>query len=319
MPRFLLVLVASLALALFAACAGLEEPTVDPDPPPRTKAISMGLMTNVGPFTGSVGGGVAWELTVDPEEIHSGQRFLADLKGKAIFDERFLSTALALDLVDEGFRELVFTDFQATVIVRKGADGDPVVLTPDKSIQYVCAQTKMPCDPKKNLPGDPGFQGNPDCEGQSETNPCGQLVEFQTNDDCTRGGLCDQLGYAGLCDAYGFCVAGPLELPLTGSPGRYDAWDSGSVLFGYDDREETGFVKLDEGGCNDGTWYIDKPQPADPLGPNGVRIMLGGAVPVIIEFIMGEDSRGDEGIDSCDARSSRSPDSSLIKFPIPEP
>ena len=44
MRRLFLSLVGPLTLALLAACAGLEDPVVDPDPKPQTKLISMGVI-----------------------------------------------------------------------------------------------------------------------------------------------------------------------------------------------------------------------------------------------------------------------------------
>jgi len=333
MMRRVFLLVGFLMLAVLGACAGLEAPPDNPDPPPRTKSISMGLMTDAFDFApervegGSLGGGVAWELTVDPQEIVGGEPFLATFEGKAIFDERFLSFGLNLELVPGGFKDILIADLLATVHVRKGvATGGDVELTADtQEAPYRCARTKTPCDPDNDiLPGAPGLRGNTDCEPPAPNNPCGQLVEIPTSNDCAKDGVCDDLGHTGpdsLCDKYKFCVSGPLEVTLTGRPEEYEAEDSGTVLFGYDDGPDTGFSILEEDGCNVGIWiwYRDELEFTDPVGPNGVRIMLGGVAPVAIEYVMGEESRGDEGIDSCDAHSSRSPDSSLIKFPIQEP
>jgi len=317
MPRFLLSLVVSLTLALLAACAGLEEPVVDPDPKPQTKLISMGLITSLADEPGSLAGGWAWELTVDPTEIVSGGLFAADLKGKAIFNEAFLR--LGQNLIPGGFRDMLYVDFQATVRVRKGASGNPVVLTPE-SIPYECLVGGTACDPDNDL-APTGIQGNSDCQPESENTPCSRLVEVPTSDDCDPGGVCDELGHTGeesLCARNGFCVTGPVELLLTGPPASYRADSSGSVHFGFDDTPDTGFEILKEGGCNDGTWSSGPPSLDDPVGPNGARALLGVA-PVAIEFVMGEASRLDDGIDSCDPRASPTPDSNLVKFPIQAP
>jgi hypothetical protein len=273
----------------------------------------------------SVGGGVAWELTVDPDEIVSGQTFGAVFKGKAIFDERILITGQVLPgLLPGGFKDIMVADFRATVHVRDGAVGEDVELTPDpEAVPYVCAESRTSCNPANDIlddpPKPPGLRANTDCEPLAGSNPCGQFVKLDTSDDCDPGGICHELGQTGEgspCELNDFCVSGPLELVLTGPPGGYVADRSGTVLFGYDDSKETGFYRLVEDGCNDGTWYSEIPKFIDPVGSNGVRMMLRGDVPLAIEFVMGEDSRGDEGIDSCDPRSSPSPNSSLIKFPI---
>ena len=319
MSRLLFSLVGSLTLALLVACAGLEDPVVERDPPPQTKLIGMGLVLNVAGSgePGSSAGGWAWELTVDPNEILSDKLFAADLKGKAILDENFLGQGQ--DLIPGGFRDMLLADFQATVRVREGASGNPVVLTPE-SIPYECRMGGAACDPRNDL-APTGIQANSDCQPQSKSNPCGRLVPIPTSEDCDPGGVCDELGHRGdgsQCAKNGFCVTGPVEVPLTGEPGAYTADPSGSVQFGFDDTLDTGFIILEEGGCNDGTWYSEVPSLDDPIGPNGMRGVAGGA-PMALEFVMGEPSRLDDGIDSCDPRASPTPSSNLIKFPIQAP
>jgi hypothetical protein len=105
-----------------------------------------------------------------------------------------------------------------------------------------------------------------------------------------------------------------VEVTLVGR-GTYQAAASGNVLFGFDDQNTE---ILQEGGCNDGTWIIPAPDFADPVGPNGTRAIAGG-IPIAIECVMGENSRGPFGIDSCDPLVSPTPDSRLISFPIQEP
>ena len=317
MRYFLLFLVVSLTVTLLAACAGLDgsgEPGVV-DPPPQTKMISFGCAS---PVTGATsGGGVAWELTVDPRPIVSGQKFAVDLQAKAIFDE--FAIGLAQIFVVGGFRDVNVVDLQATVHVRKGATGEDVVLRPEP-IPYVCVVSGTSCDPENDLPGDPHKRGNTDCEPEADTNPCGRFVEIPTSDDCAPGGFCESLGQTGRgsqCDVNEFCVSGPFEMPLKGRPEAWEADASGNVLFGFAD-EGTEAEILEDGSCNEGTWAMPIPMFDDPVGPNGVRLILGN-IPSAVECVMGEDSRGDFGIDSCDPLSSRTPDSRLIRFPIQAP
>jgi hypothetical protein len=314
--RFLVLLVGSLTLALLAACAGLEEPNVDPDPPAQTKRITMGFIVDYGgPETGSQSAGFGWELTVDPEEISGGKEFVAKLGGKVIFDQRSLSEAQRLY---GGHKYIMLAVLHATVRVRSGATGEPVVLSPE-SLSYVCADsTETMCDPRNDLDGVPGIRGNTDCEPQSEDNFCGQLVELPTSEDCDPGGVCDELGHTGdksQCEVNGFCVSGPIEIALEKKVQLYEAEPSGSVLFGFDDSAATGFWRLEVGGCNDGTWFSGNLAFEDPPRSNSLRVIANGT-PSAIEYVMGEDSNGPEGIDSCERHSSPSPDSSLIKFPI---
>jgi len=315
-PQFLLSLVMSLTLALLAACAGLDE--LDPgivDPEPQTKAIHFGCWASIG--EGPDVTYATWELTVDPRPIVSGEDFAADLQGKVIFDEAAMASTQTL--IEGGFKDAMIVDLKATVHVRRGATGEDVALTLEP-IQHVCAVSKTACDPDNDLPGTPGIRGNTDCEPQGAINPCGRFVEIPTSDDCAPGGFCEGEGRTGpesQCELNEFCVSGPAEAGLEKRVEGYQADVSGNVLFGFDDQNTSAEI-LQEGGCNDGTWFMPKPSFDDPLGPNSVRIIAGG-IPVAIECVMGEASRGPFGIDSCDAHSSPTPDSRLISFPIQVP
>jgi len=308
-PNFLLSLIVSLMLALLAGCAGLDEPgTGVVDPEPIEKTFNLGCEASVG--TGLVY--LGWELTVDPTTIVSEQPFAADLEVNAIFEESDLNVAQTL--VEGGFKDAMVVDLQATVHVRKGATGKDAILTPTP-IPYVCAVSKTACDPDNDLPGDPGIRGNTDCEPQGAINPCGRFVEIPTTDDCAPGGFCDDSGNTGdesPCELNGFCVSGPVVVPLEQDLQAYEADASGNVLFGFDDQYAE---ILQEGGCNDGTWIVPEPSFADPVGSNGARLILGG-IPVALECVMGENSRGPFGVDSCDPLASPTPDSRLISFPI---
>jgi len=212
-------------------------------------------------------------------------------------------------------------DLKATVHVREGTiAADDLVLIPE-DIPDRCAVDKTACDPDNDLlPGTPGLQGNTDCEPVNDLNPCGRLIEIPTNHDCSPDGVCADLGHRGegsQCATNGFCVVGPVEVLLIGPPqgASYRADASGSVHFGFDDRESTTGFGILEGGCNDGTQYRDPPKFEEPTGPNGARVILGG-FPVAVEFVMGVQSRSEDGVDSCDGLSSPTPDTGLIKFPI---
>jgi len=313
-PHFRLSLLASLTLALLSACAGIDEqPDAGPiDPEPQTKTLDVACETS---FAGEGPVTFGWELTLDPTTIVGGEDFAADVEGKAMFDEANLNVAQTL--VEGGFKDAMLVGLQATVHVRNGATGDDVVLTPGP-IPYLCAVDKAPCDPENDLPGTPGIRGNTDCEPQGAINPCGRFIELTTNDNCDPGGPCDESGNTGdgsPCELNGFCVSGPVTVPLEQDLEAYQADAFGNVLFGFDDQNTE---VLQEGGCNDGTWIIPDPSFDDPLGPNGARLILGG-IPVALECVMGVISRGPFGVDSCDPLASPTPDSLLISFPIQVP
>jgi len=308
----------SLPLALLAACAGLGEPAV-PEYGARTKPIGIGFVAfaDVGPFEpGSDTSTIFWDLTVDPNPapIMGGETFAADIQGTATMSETLISAG---QILLGGFKDVMLVDFQATVTVREGAFGEPVVLTPD-AIPYVCEVSRSACNPDNDVPGTERVRANTDCQPQTPTNPCGRILEIPTSDDCGPGGLCEDLGRTGEeseCAVNGFCVAGPAVIALTGPLGVYEAEASGSILFGFDDSPKTGFEELEEGGCNDGTWYSELPAFEDDLGSNGMRVLAGG-IEATFEFIMGEECRGPYGIDCCDPAASPTPDYRLIRFPI---
>ena len=318
MSYFRAALIAYLTLALLGACAGIDEPEpgiVDPDP--ITKTINMAYWGSLASEPGIESAGWIWELTVDPTPIVSSELFAADLRGRAIFGESILNQIrLALGV---GFTEVMVVGFKATVHVRRGAIGDDVVLTPEP-VPYVCAISKTACDPENDLPGTPGIRGNTDCQPEGAINPCGQLFEIPTSDDCAPGGFCEGEGRTGpgsQCQTDGFCISGPVAVALAARLGSYRADASGNVLFGFDDQN-TSAELLEEGGCNDGTYVMPVPRFEDPIGPSGLRA-IAGSVPGAMEFVMGENSRGPFGIDSCDALASPTPDSRLISFPIQTP
>jgi hypothetical protein len=321
MFRLLLSVVGFLTLVVLAACAGLGEPAV-PEYGARTKPIGIGYIAfaDVGPpgEPGSSTSAIFWDLTVAPypTPIVSGEPFAADIQATATISESLIANGQLI--FEGGFKDVMLVDFQATVTVRAGAIGEPVVLTPD-AIPYVCEVSRTACNPDNDLPGTERVQGNTDCEGLSASNPCGRLVEIPWSDDCNPGGLCDDLGLTGeesQCAANGFCVTGPVTIALTGPLGAYEAEASGSILFGFDDGEKTGFEILgEEGGCNEGTYYSELPAFEDDLGSNGMRVRVGG-IPLTLEFIMGEECRGPYGIDCCDPAASPTPDYRLIRFPI---
>lgn len=321
MFRVLVSLVGFLTLVLLAACAGLGEPA-PPEYGPRTKPISMGYLTYA-PIgdpvaSGSSTSAIFWDLTVDPTPtpIESGEPFAADIQATATFSESLIANGQRI--FEGGFKDVMLVDFQATVTVRAGAIGEPVVLTPD-TIPYVCEVSRTACNPDNDLPGTERVRANTDCQPQTPTNPCGQIVEIPTSNDCNPGGLCDDLGLAeeeSQCAANGFCVTGPVAIALTGPLGAYKAEAFGSVLFGFDDSEKTGFEILgEEGGCNEGTFYSELPAFEDDLESNGMRVLVRG-IEVTFEYIMGEECRGPYGIDCCDPAASPTPDYRLIRFPI---
>ena len=279
------------------------------DLPPTTKTITVGCTNNITSQVATLG----WELTVDPGPIVGGEPFAADLRGVAVFDEVFLDAALAV----VPFTRVNLLQLQGTVHVREGVTSEvrDAVLT-SEPIPTTCtydengnagieAGTFRACSPEANNPdgsndGCTGLDGMPLPE-----NPCGQFVTIPTSIDCAPGGECDDLGkLASQCEVNSFCVVGPVEVILQGSLEGYRAAESGNVLFGWDDQS-TGAVVDQTGGPNDGRWILPNAVFDDPVGPNGIRVVV-AVLSVAIECTMGV------GVDVL----SPAPDPALISFPI---
>jgi hypothetical protein len=205
---------------------------------------------------------------------------------------------------------------KATVQVRAGASDEEVALGPEP-IPYECAVgDETACDPANDLPGVPGRRGNSDCVPTGPTNPCGRFVTIPTSDDCGPGGVCASLdGGAGTkldqCRTNGFCVMGGVQIPLAPSVGNYTAAPSGSVLFGWDSSNTGATLEAN------GTWDLPPAVFEDPIGPNGIRVNIGG-LSVALECTMGVDSGGPYGV-GVPGESSPTPNALLISFPIQSP
>jgi len=318
--------------ALVGACANLDGSadgtggdagTCESIDSEKTKSIRLACTSDIGPGVA----GFPWELTVDPGPILSGEEFGASFSGVAEFRELWLDNAQSWELPPNGFKRIEFVQLHATVHVRIGATGRDVVLAAGslpKTCTYdgdgntgVEGSSFPPCSEENDNPDG----SNDDCTGLGGTprpeDRCAKFVSIPFSDDCSPGGACDTLdGGFGLktvqCVANGFCVTGPLRVPLQldGNVGGYRAEASGSVVFGWDDQS-TG-AELDETGA----WVLPPAVFEEDTGPNGFRAYFEG-VPVAHECTMAkiEDvTIGGELI----RRQVPTPDSSLIAFSICE-
>lgn len=264
---------------------------------PQTKAITLACTNNASPDLSLI----PFDLTVDPTP--NGGDITAVVDGVARLPELFLDVAQS---VPGGMTQAAVLDVSATVHVRSGASGADVTLK-SEPIPHVCwlAPTTS-CDPANDQPSVPGFVGNSDCAPTGSFNPCVRLVPIPTSTDCEPGGLCETLGKALQCSSNGFCVTGPLPLPLEAQVADYTPDGSGTVLFGWDD-ESTG-ATLEP----DGTWALPTASSiTDPTGPNGIRINVG--VQAALECTMSVDSGGPLGV-GVPGAASPAPDSALMAF-----
>ena len=310
-----------------------EAPCVTDDPPncpPVTKTVDV--RCTLAPDPRQESGEpfeLEWELTVEPGPILAGQRFGAGFSGRMVFTRTFLNGAEVVlgELLSLEFKRLAFLRAQATVHVRKGATGPDAILMPEP-IPTTCTYDDNgktgplagPAFPACSQTNDNPDGSNDDCIGLAGTpfpeNRCLPFVTLETSDDCAPDGVCDGLGETGPgspCEVNGFCVTEEVSIPLAleGSDKAYTADTSGNVLFGWHDQG----IEVREGGPNKGTWILPPPRFLDPLGPNGIRMLLGG-VPFAFECAMGVLSRGPDGVDSADLLASPTPDYLLISFPI---
>lgn len=298
---------------------------------PKTKTLPVACSN----YPGDGYGWTEWVLTVDPAAIRSGELFGVEFEAVAVFPEYYVKSAQGLL---GGVSRVELLDLRATVRVRRGVeDAEPVLLTFDRaSIPWTCrydengnevSEGDFPaCDADNDNPDG----SNDDCMGLGDApdpgNRCGQFVDLPISTDCALGGVCDTVEYASagagptaqeLCEANGFCVTGPVEIPLTGSVEGYMAAEAGHVLFGWDDIG-TG-AELDEtGGANHGTWILPKADFDNFEAPNGVR-MIGRDSEVALACTLAAVGQGLFGVNSRDDLPAPAPDQMLISFPIAEP
>jgi hypothetical protein len=272
-----------------------------------------------------------YELTVEPGQILSGGNIGAFFEGSAEFGAEFLNQGLAL--LPVGFRRVAITEFQATVQVRQGAEGEDVVLKASP-IENTCTYNDngmkdpdaVPPFPTCLPTNDHEDGSNDDCIGLGgaphRANRCLPYVEVEeTSDDCSAGGRCAELGQTGTdspCELHRFCIVKGMEIALERGDGAYIADTSGSVLFGWAEPQQ-GIGLLQEG-PNRGAYDPSKVRrlPGQELGPNGIRALVAG-IPMAFECVMGVNSRGPDGVATVDPLLSRSPDGVLISCPIQEP
>ena len=279
----------------------------DLDPSNCTKVITLGCTNNV-TMDVTV---QTFELTVTPDPLVAGTLVPVNYSGTILFPELFLDGAQG---VPGGviFGDLV--DAQATVHVRSGATASDVTLTaPVSSLPATCFFDQASCDPANDLPSIPGLRGNTDCVPVVNGNACQHVVAFPTSFDCAPSGTCDSLGKSVQCATNGFCITGPLEIPLVG-PGTTITPDaSGQVLFGWDDQSTGATLNPD------GTWNLPLADFTAPTGPNGIRLNAQGLA-VALRCTMGVDAGGLLGpFPPVPDQSSPTPDSELINFNIQIP
>jgi hypothetical protein len=239
----------------------------------------------------------------------AGQEFDAVVSGTATFPESFLDAAQPL--VAGGLSEAKLTDLAYIMQVRSGATpsgaASNVALSADAS-QLTPGEVRL-C----NFPTDQECTDNSECAG-GVCNEAVIIVAVPTSDDCATGGVCDGLGKAdgasSQCGLNGFCVTGPLDVPLLPVTASFTADASGDVLFGWAD------AGLSNSTFDEGTqqFTIPKPSALDPI-EQGLKVDAG--LVVAIECVMGTDLGPEPGNEDNDLVG-LTPDEALLAIPITE-
>ena len=250
-----------------------------------------------------------WELTVEAiDPIRSGQPFRALASGVAKFDVVNLNYALLLfnELgVSPGFSRVAIEDFEATVRVRKGADGPDIPMEladlPKACTDDAIEQPVTECATDDECPGDAR---------------CLPVFDFKTSDNEEE---CRELGAFEAFDAVGFCITqadGPKINAILPLP-EYTAHKTGSVLFGWaDTTPDEKHPTVLSSGANRGAFDVDDMKD---FAPNGFRLLfLPNTLPLPIQFecSMGTNSRSADGAGTVLPLLSPSPDGALISCPI---
>lgn len=346
-PLFLMLVIVALssACAEIGACPpahtlvdGRCTPPLDPCPDQITKTVRVACVVDpaldaLSPGTEREPLSLPWELTVRPGPIISGKQIAVTFDGRVHLPASNINDYQRL--TPDGFRRFALTNLEARVTVRKGAEGDDVVLEVSP-IPRTCSYDE---DGNKGPDAGPEFPScsqesdnedgsNDECTGLGGApdpgNPCLAFIQLQT-DDCTAGGECAKLGQAGRagspCDMHGFCVTHDLVIELEMYSAVYIADQSGSVLFGWADQG----VDLLEEGPNRGAYALEAVRRGfeEPIVMSGLDVVVdtgqGGGQPVAFECVMGVFSRGPDGVPTIDPLVSPSPDGVLISCPIQEP
>jgi len=257
-----------------------------------------------------------WEMSIDPgAPVGPSEQFTADIDGLAFFAESFLDAAL---VAIPGIKRAALVDFAGTVLPRSGATGDPVVLELE-DIPFTCffddpvgSGNFLPCDPANDA--DNG--GNSDCVPPNfGANKCLRWVSLPTTDGvpnsdggCTPAGGavpdCDCSACAALnpctdgtdckttqCEANGYCITGPLPVPLEGQQASYTSGTGSEMLFGWDDQNTGATIKAD------GAYDLPEAISTNPVEPNGLRVDAG--LQVALQCTMAVDSGGPDGVAVC--------------------
>jgi len=286
-------------------CGAIVDPAAPCDPLDAscTKIITLGCTNNVTIDVTMQ----TFELTVTPDPVIGGTVVPVNYSGVLVFPEFFMDAAQGAP--PGGVTSADLIGAQATVHVRSGATASDVTLIAPEP-PGTCVFDQASCDSANDGPSLPGFRSNADCVPVGTFNPCQHLVGFPTSFDCGVAGTCAFLGKNVQCNTNGFCITGPLLIPLEDANTTIVPDASGQVLFGWDDQSTGAALNPD------GTWNLPLAVFTNPAGPNGIRLNQSGLA-IGIECTMGVDSGGPFGpVPPVPDQSSPTPDSHLINFPI---
>ncbi|MFZ1866507.1 MAG: hypothetical protein WAU39_19970, partial [Polyangiales bacterium] len=271
-------------------------------PPVASVAIDMCCNNNASPQQSII----PIRLDVDLGVVVPGGTFTAQFGGELIFPESFLD---AQQVVPTGMLQADLIAAQVTVLARgPGVTGAPVPLQPVFP-PGTCLIGGSSCDVANDVGGihlgSPGYAGNTDCVPIGIFNPCERLITVPTSTSlatcqsldspecsaagsgfcsdgvtaCTSDGDCTSPDTCALectkTDQYnlnGYCVTGPLPIPLQVASGTFTAGSSGQqILFGWSDDPVATNSTL-----SGGVVTIAAPAFSGPLYANELKVLAGG-------------------------------------------
>jgi hypothetical protein len=268
-----------------------------------TKAITLGCTNNLTPDISIL----PWELTADPSPIIDGSPVTIDYTGQAFFTESFLDAGLA---AVPGLNKAALNPGNrggATIVPRAGLSGGDAA-----GLEIEPAPVPTTCDGGMNA-------GGP-CTTDSDCPPVGyfsclEIISLPTLDGTGDAcAACDALGAPKdtQCADNGFCISGPLGIPLDNVTGNYTSAvdNAAGVLLGWVD---TNYASI----AGDGTYVLNAASFASPWQPAGLRVVV-GVLQIALNCNMAVDSGGPDGVGVPD-KASPTPDSALLPFDIQVP
>jgi hypothetical protein len=259
---------------------------------PFTKDITLGCTNNLTPDISIL----PWQLEAGPATIVAGNPVTMPYTGTAFFTESFLDAGLA---AVPGLSQAALAPGNrggATIVEYGGGLSGPDVEIEPAPIPTTC---------------DGGMNAGGACTVDSDCPPIGyfsclEIVQIPTIDGTGDAcAACNALGPPKdtQCADNGYCIAGPLPLPLDNVSGSYTAVGGNPINLGWVD---TNFVSIN----GDGTYTLPAASFPTPWQPAGLRVVV-GVLQIALNCNMAVDAGGPDGVGVPD-QASPTPTSALL-------